>query len=50
LDSTQKRGNKHWRMVLDFRALNNKTIGNPLSNIVDILDQLGEVHTFQYVI
>jgi len=37
------KGNKRWRMVLDFRALNDKTISDayPLSNIVDILDQLG---------
>jgi len=41
-------GNKRWRMVLDFRALNDKTIGNayPLSNIVDILDQLGKARHF----
>lgn len=33
------KGNKRWRMVLDFRSLNNKTIGDayPLPNIVDIL-------------
>jgi len=37
------KGNKRWRMVLNFRALNEKTIGDayPLPNIVDILDQLG---------
>ena len=37
------KGNKRWRMVLDFRALNEKTIGDayPLPNIVDIIDQLG---------
>lgn len=36
-------GNKRWRMVLDFRVLNEKTIGDayPQPNIVDILDQLG---------
>jgi len=42
------KGNKRWRMVLDFRALNNKTIGDayPLPNIVDILDQLGGARYF----
>ncbi|XP_032688643.1 uncharacterized protein LOC116852416 [Odontomachus brunneus] len=41
-------GNKRWRMVLDFRALNNKTIGDayPLPNIIDILDQLGGARYF----
>ena len=36
-------GNRKWRMVLDFRKLNEKTIGDfyPLPNIIDILDQLG---------
>jgi len=36
------------RMVLDFRALNDKTIGDayPLSNIVDILHQLGGAQYF----
>ncbi|KAM0724679.1 Retrovirus-related Pol polyprotein from transposon 17.6 [Formica fusca] len=35
-------------MVLDFRALNDKTIGDayPLPNIVDILDQLGGARYF----
>jgi len=35
-------------MVLDFRALNEKTIGDvyPLLNIVDILDQLGGAQYF----
>jgi len=42
------KGNKCWRMVLDFRALNDKTIGDtyPLPNIVDILDQLGGARYF----
>ena len=42
------KGNKRWRMVLDFRALNEKTIGDayPLPNIVDILDQLGGAQYF----
>lgn len=35
-------GNKRWRMVIDYRNLNEKTIGDayPLPNITDILDQL----------
>lgn len=39
-DST---GNKRWRLVIDYRQLNEKTIGDayPLPNITDILDQLG---------
>jgi len=34
-------GNKRWRMVIDFRALNEKTIGDKytLPNITEILDQ-----------
>lgn len=34
---------KRWRLVVDFRRLNDVTIGDifPLPNIVDILDQLG---------
>lgn len=42
------KGNKRWRMVLDFRALNEKTIGDayPLPNITDILDQLGGAKYF----
>ncbi|KAL0128587.1 hypothetical protein PUN28_003742 [Cardiocondyla obscurior] len=41
-------GNKRWRMVLDFRSLNEKTFGDayPLPNIVDILDQLGGARYF----
>lgn len=36
-------GEKKWRIVVDFRRLNDKTIGDayPLPNIEDILDQLG---------
>lgn len=42
------KGNKKWRLVIDFRALNEKTIGDayPLPNIVDILDQLGSAKYF----
>ena len=41
-------GNKHWRMVIDYRALNEKTVGDayPLPNITDILDQLGGAKYF----
>ncbi|XP_058803413.1 uncharacterized protein LOC131671184 [Phymastichus coffea] len=36
-------GTPRWRLVIDFRELNKKTIGDayPLPNIADILDQLG---------
>lgn len=42
------KGNKRWRMVVDFRALNEKTLGDayPLPNITDILDQLGSSKYF----
>lgn len=42
------KGNKRWRLVIDFRALNKKTFGDayPLSNIVDTLDQLGSAKYF----
>ncbi|XP_025161592.1 uncharacterized protein LOC112590101, partial [Harpegnathos saltator] len=45
---TDQLGNKRWRMVLDFRLLNDKTIGDayPLPNIIDILDQLGGAQYF----
>jgi len=41
-------GNKRWRMVIDYRNLNEKTIGDayPLLNITDILDQLGSAKYF----
>lgn len=41
-------GNKRWRMVIDYRNLNEKTIGDayPLPNITDILDQLGNAKYF----
>jgi transposase InsO family protein len=41
-------GNKRWRMVIDYRGLNEKTIGDayPLPNITDILDQLGSAKYF----
>jgi len=42
------KGNKRWRLVIDFRALNEKTLGDayPLPNIIDILDQLGSAKYF----
>lgn len=41
-------GNKKWRIVLDFRKLNEKTISDsfPLPNIHGILDQLGNAQCF----
>ena len=41
-------GNKQWRMVIDFRALNEKTVGDayPLPNIAEILDQFGGTKYF----
>lgn len=44
-DST---GQKRWRMVIDYRSLNEKTIADayPLPNIADILDQLGDAKYF----
>ena len=41
-------GNKKWRMVIDYRKLNEKTLGDayPLPNICDILDQLGGAKYF----
>ena len=41
-------GKVKWRMVIDYRALNEKTISDayPLPNITDILDQLGGAKYF----
>lgn len=41
-------GKTKWRVVVDYRALNNKTIQDsfPLPNITDILDQLGNSKYF----
>ena len=45
-------GNKRWRMVINYRALNEKTIADayPLPNITDILDQLGGAKHFSVFI
>lgn len=42
------KGNKRWRMVIDFRMLNEKSIADayPLPNITEILDQLGSAKYF----
>ncbi|XP_036150748.1 uncharacterized protein LOC118648534 [Monomorium pharaonis] len=42
------KGNKRWRLVIDFRSLNEKTLGDayPLPNITEILDQLGSAKYF----
>ena len=41
-------GNKRWRMVIDFRRINDKTVKDyyPLPNITHILDQLGGTQYF----
>lgn len=41
-------GERKWRIVIDYRQLNEKTIGDayPLPNIEDILDQLGHSQYF----
>lgn len=41
-------GNKRWRVVVDFRRINDVTIGDayPLPNITEILDQLGKSKYF----
>ena len=41
-------GKKRWRLVIDFRALNEKKIASayPLPNITEILDQLGRSKYF----
>lgn len=45
---TDASGKKKWRMVIDFRKLNEKTVGDayPLPNITDILDRLGSAKYF----
>lgn len=45
---SDKNGNRRWRVVVDFRRLNDVTSGDafPLPNICDILDQLGNSKYF----
>ncbi|XP_048511338.1 uncharacterized protein LOC125500979 [Athalia rosae] len=42
------KGNKRWRMVIDYRALNERTVGDsyPLPNITDILDRVSGAKYF----
>ena len=48
LKKPDSQGNKRWRLVIDYRKLNDKTIGDayPLRNITEILDQLGTAKYF----
>lgn len=41
-------GKTKWRLVVDFRKLNDKTIDDkyPIPNIADVLDKLGNCHYF----
>ena len=43
-----KNNQKQWRLVLDFRKLNENTILDsfPIPNIIEILDQLGKAKYF----
>lgn len=45
---TDASGKKKWRMVIDYRKLNERTIDDkyPLPNITDILDKLGKSQYF----
>lgn len=44
-------GNKKWRLVVDYRKLNEKTIDDryPVPNITDILDKLGRCQYFSTI-
>jgi hypothetical protein len=44
-------GKVKWRVVIDFRKLNEWTVGDayPLPNITDILDQLGKAKYFSTI-
>lgn len=44
-------GNRKWRVVVDFRKLNDKTLSEvfPLPNITEILDQLGNSKFFSTI-
>lgn len=41
-------GRRKWRLVVDFRKVNEKTIDDkyPIPNITDVLDKLGKCHYF----
>ena len=45
---TDASGKQKWRLVVDFRKLNEKTIDDkyPIPNINDVLDKLGKCHYF----
>lgn len=45
---TDASGKTKWRIVVDFRKLNEKTIDDkyPIPNITDVLDKLGNCHYF----
>lgn len=45
---TDASGKRKWRIVINYRKLNNVTTGNayPIPNITDILDQLGHFKYF----
>ena len=45
-----KNGNKKWRLVIDFRALNEKTVGDayPLPRIGEMLDCIGGPNIFLF--
>jgi hypothetical protein len=45
---TDENGEKKWQLVVDFRKLNDKTIGDAyaLPDITEILDQLGQSKYF----
>nr|KAF7392450.1 hypothetical protein H0235_017449 [Vespula pensylvanica] len=48
LKKSDSNGNKRWRLVIDYRMLNEKTVKDsyPLLNITEILDQLGNTKYF----
>jgi len=48
LKKTDSSGQKKWRLVIDFRKLNEKTISDryPIPNIADILDSFGKTKNF----
>jgi hypothetical protein len=44
-------GEKRWRLVIDYRKLNEKTVGDayPLPDVTEILDQLGQSKYFSCI-